>query len=117
MSSQVPPELPKKPGVAKARQSSASPNPVAVKPGSISKGIGLAWAIMVVGMPMSLALGGDFGFLFLYVPPLVIVVAGVTLLFQTGSRTGTGLLLGLATVFATALLLVAACYGLMFAIK
>lgn len=117
MNSQVPPELPKRPGVGKLRQSSAPLYPVAGKPGSISKGIGVAWAIMMVGMPLSLALGGHLAVLFLWVPPLVVIVAGIILLLQTGSRTGTGLLLGLATVLATALLLAAACFGLMFAMK
>lgn len=112
-----PPTLPKRPVDSRTDQSSASINAGVTRPGSISKGIGLAWLIMVVGEPLSFSLSSTLTAAFPFIPPLAIIVAGVTLLFRTGSRTGTGLLLGLATVLATLVLLAAACFGLFFANK
>ena len=120
MSTHEPPDLPPKlprPPVERRAAASAAVNAAPARPGSISKGIGLAWLIMVVGEPISFSAGTTFAAAFVFVPPLAIMVAGVTLLVQTGSRTGTGLLLGLVTVLATALLLVAACFGLFVAMR
>jgi hypothetical protein len=46
-------------------------------------------------------------------PPLAIIVWGVVLLNGDKSRTGKGMLLGLLSIAAVLLLLVAACFGIM----
>jgi hypothetical protein len=85
--------------------------------GSLAAGVGLAWLVMIVGevLMMALILMTDslgailVGFL---LPPLAIVVWGVVLLNGDKPRTGKGMLLGLLSIVAVVLLLVAACFGL-----
>ena len=76
--------------------------------GSLWGGIGLAWAVMLGGELML----GSLGVTYWLVPPVAIVVLAVMLLVQGPTRTGRGMLLGLASIIAVALLLVAACFGL-----
>lgn len=86
-----------------------APDPSAPKKqGSLAGGIGLAWAVMVGG---ELVLG-SLGVTYWLVPPIAVVVLAVVLLTQGQTRTGRGVLLGLASIVAVALLLVAACFGL-----
>lgn len=78
--------------------------------GSVWGGIGIAWLIMVLGEVVVLPTRNlSSGLL----PPAVILVAGIIKLSGDTPRTGKGLLLGLASIFAVALLLVAACFGLL----
>lgn len=77
--------------------------------GSLAAGVGLAWAVMIVGEPLMLATRSLASF---WLPPVVIVIWGVVLLNGHKTRTGKGLLLGLLSVIAVAILLVAACFGL-----
>lgn len=46
-------------------------------------------------------------------PPLVIVIWAIVLMSGNKSRTGKGMLLGLLSIIAVLLLLVAACFGLL----
>jgi hypothetical protein len=82
--------------------------------GSLAAGVGLAWAIMIIGEVLvmlthnlSAILGG------IVLPPLAIIVWGVVLLSSNKPRTGKGMFLGLLSIVAVVLLLVAACFGLM----
>lgn len=98
--------------------SAPSPPPLPHKPdrsaGSLAAGVGLAWAIMLVGESLvmltnniSALLGG------ILLPPLAIIVCGVILLNGNKPRTGKGMFLGLLSIVAVVLLLVAACFGMM----
>jgi len=109
MSDNEPPDLP-----TVNSHNEAGKVPIAIRPGSLLGGIGLAWLIMVVGEPSAFLLANVIGIVSVYFPPLAIIVTGVTLLFRTGSRTGTGLLLGLVSVVAVSVLLAAACFGLFY---
>jgi len=82
-------------------------------PRSLAAGIGLAWLVMVGGEllilvsgRLSIIAGG------VLLPPAAILVWGIVLMVR-GDRLGKGLLLGLASILAVTLLLVAACFGLM----
>jgi hypothetical protein len=78
--------------------------------GSVWGGIGMAWLIMVLGEALLLPSGTlSLGLL----PPVVILIAGIVKLSGDTPRTGKGLLLGLASIFAVVLLLVAACFGML----
>ena len=85
--------------------------------GSLALGVGLAWLIMIGGeilLGMVLISGLSMGLLgALWLPPLAIVVAGVAMLRGDHARTGKGMLLGLLSIVAVLLLLVAACFGLL----
>ncbi|MGH8158163.1 MAG: hypothetical protein ACREPQ_08590 [Rhodanobacter sp.] len=99
----------------------SAPSPPPVSPrepepsaGSLAAGVGLAWAIMVIGEilvmmtnKISTILGG------ILLPPLAIIVWGTVLLNGDKPRTGKGMFLGLLSIVAVVLLLVAACFGLM----
>lgn len=93
------------------------PPPVPHEPepsaGSLAAGVGLAWAIMIIGEilvmmtnNLSAILGG------ILLPPLAIIVWGTVLLNGDKPRTGKGMFLGLLSIVAVLLLLVAACFGL-----
>lgn len=80
--------------------------------GSLAAGVGLAWAVMIIGevlVVMTSSFGTILGGL---LPPVAIIVWGLVLLMGDKPRTGKGLLLGLLSVIAVVLLLVAACFGL-----
>jgi hypothetical protein len=82
--------------------------------GSLAAGVGLAWLVMVVGeilVLMTGSLGAILGGIGL--PPLAVIVWAFVLLGQGKSRTGKGMFLGLLSVIAVLLLLMAACFGLM----
>ena len=81
---------------------------------SLAAGIGLAWLVMVGG-ELLILMSGRLGIIFggMLVPPLLILVWGIVSLARGDRRLGKGLLLGLASILAVALLLVAACFGLM----
>jgi surface polysaccharide O-acyltransferase-like enzyme len=84
--------------------------------GSLAAGIGLAWVVMVLGEIMFGGLGVSAHPLFLggwFIPPLVVVVWAISLIKRGVRRTGKGMLLGLASVVAVVLLLIAACFGLL----
>lgn len=85
--------------------------------GSLAAGVGLAWLVMIVGevLVMTLILMTDsFGAILggFLLPPLAIVVWAVVLLNGNKPRTGKGMLLGLLSIVAVVILLVAACFGL-----
>ena len=78
--------------------------------GSVWGGIGIAWLVMVLGEVVILPTGAiPLGLL----PPAAILGFGIFMLFGDSPRTGKGLLLGLASIFAVILLLVAACFGML----
>jgi len=100
----VPPRLPQ------------SPEPEQPEPsrGSLATGVGLAWLVMLVGEMLVFMTGRLAGILgSMLLPPVVILVWGVVLLNGHKPRTGKGMLLGLLSIVAVLLLLVAACFGLM----
>lgn len=84
--------------------------------GSLAAGIALAWATMILGellvvMAINFARSGNLvGCLLL--PPVAIIAWGLVLLNGHKPRTGKGLLLGMVSIVAVLLLLVAACFGL-----
>jgi hypothetical protein len=86
--------------------------------GSLGTGIGLAWAIAVVGTPLCIAFtatlhtGSDQLFVLWLLPYLLIVILAIVSYRKGKPRTGHGFLLGLLSIFAVALLLVAACFGM-----
>ncbi|KRE89146.1 hypothetical protein ASG87_06315 [Frateuria sp. Soil773] len=71
--------------------------------------MGLAWLVMLLG-ELLVFVGGHLGGMLL--PPVAIVVWAAILLGQGRSRTGKGMFLGLLSIVAVLLLLVAACFGL-----
>lgn len=82
--------------------------------GSLAAGVGLAWLVMVVGEVLVLFTGSLTAILSgLWLPPLAVIVWAVVLLNRGKSRTGKGMFLGLLSIVAVLLLLVAACFGLM----
>lgn len=100
---------------------SDQPPPLPGKPprnpkGSLAKGFGLAWAVALGGSVLLVALGTAMPLLYgmlLPLPLVAILVAAIALLAQGRTRTGLGVFLGLASMLALALLLVAACFGLL----
>lgn len=96
-----PPPLPPPPG-----------NPESHR-GSLALGVGLAWLIMVGGEILLVMAGLGMGRLgAFWLPPLAILVGGMVMLNGDHPRTGKGMLLGLLSIVAVLLLLVAACFGL-----
>lgn len=94
------------------------PRKTPVVGGSLAAGVGLAWLIMIVGefaLPMTGYYGNFLGAMpgLILLPPLAIAVWGIVLLNGDKPRKGKGLLLGLLSIFAVALLLVAACFGML----
>ena len=81
--------------------------------GSLAGGVGLAWAIMIVGEILAVMTGNyDTLLLGAVLPPLAIVIGAFVLLGNGKSRTGKGMFLGLLSIVAVVILLVAACFGL-----
>lgn len=110
-----------------------TPPPEAAKPspvqgtgeGSLALGVALAWVIIVGGyilIAALLMLGSTMsnffpgvGYAVLAVAPeIAAALVAVTLINRGKRRTGKGILIGLASFAAVALLLVAACFGLLF---
>ena len=85
--------------------------------GSLAFGILLAWAIVLGGnlVIVPFLSTGSFIDPFNIAAPLpVAIVTAIILIVKGKSRTGIGIFLGLASMVAVALLLVAACFGLIF---
>lgn len=78
--------------------------------GSVWGGIGIAWLTMMLGEIFILP---TRAFPLRLLPPAAILALGIFMLFGDSPRTGKGLLLGLASIFAVILLLVAACFGML----
>jgi hypothetical protein len=92
--------------------------------GSLGAGIGLAWAIAVVGNTFCAALmasllgrHGDWVVSLWLLPYLAIIGLAIFLYRKGKPRTGQGLMLGLLSMIAVAVLLVAACFGLLSGFK
>ena len=85
-------------------------------------GVGIAWAIKVVGGillaligigAMQLVHGAVWPLLALSLVPLLASVAlAVWMIVKGRRRTGIGILIGIGTIWAVQLLLVAACFGI-----
>lgn len=96
------------------------PAPETSREGDLAQGVGFAWLIAVFGhvllIILSFALGSHLSLmslLFLLVlPEMAIVVMAIVFQRKGQSRTARGALLGLASILALALLLMAACFGL-----
>lgn len=88
--------------------------------GSLGAGIGLAWAIAVVGTSLCGSLMVALTPVFnewavaLWLLPYVLIIILAIIQYRKGkTRTGLGLMLGLLSMIAVALLLVAACFGML----
>jgi hypothetical protein len=107
MSEPLPPQ-----GPAPVPPTSTGPTPPA-KPGddrgSLLLGIGLAWAIMIGGSMVA----GPIHYTLWPLPPVAILVVAIMLMINGKTRTGQGMLLGLLSIVAVILLLIAACFGLL----
>jgi hypothetical protein len=103
-------------GVRLEPPASAPPptHPPPEKRGSLASGIGLAWLVVLVGEGLIFGmvpfLRSATAFL---LPPLAVAAWAVVLLCGDKPRTGVGMLLGLLSIAAVLLLLVAACFGLL----
>jgi|GEM_PF-512046 len=99
------PPLPPSPPIAGARLAS----------GSLVAGFFLAWLVVVAGEILLLLYVTPLldAVWLLLLPPLVTAACAIVLIFRGKSRTGTGLLLGLLSIAAIVLLLVAACFGIL----
>lgn len=91
--------------------------PMPQSTGSLWAGIGLAWAIVLVGHALTAGLFSSVGTSGVLVallpsPEIAAVVLAIVLLVRGKRRTGLGIFLGLASIAAVILLLVAACFGL-----
>lgn len=93
--------------------------------GSLAAGVGLAWAIVIGGYALIATLLGLLSDWLAWVPAAAftimalapIVAAALVAVRATNRgkrRTGRGILIGLVSIAAVALLLVAACFGLLF---
>ncbi|HET7332737.1 hypothetical protein [Dyella sp.] len=87
--------------------------------GSLGAGIALAWVIAVVGTPLCGSMMAVFStrfnewFVVLWLLPYLFIVVLAIFQYRKGkTRTGLGLMLGLVSMIAVALLLVAACFGM-----
>lgn len=86
--------------------------------GSLWAGIGLAWLIVLAGHVITVGLASSLRstgavLVLLPSPEIACVVVAILLLIRGRTRTGLGIFLGLASIAAVALLLVAACFGLL----
>lgn len=103
----------------------ASPRSQALNEGSIGLGIGLAWAVVLGGhlltgivlagvASLSRSLASILLMLLGVAPEVAVIIWGIVLITRGKQRTGLGMFLGLASMVAVVLLLVAACFGLVF---
>ncbi|GLQ93668.1 hypothetical protein [Dyella acidisoli] len=88
--------------------------------GSLGLGIGLAWAIAILGSLLGFVIITSFYAVHsswiaaLFLLPYLLIVILAVFQYRTGkTRTGLGLMLGLLSIIAVALLLVAACFGML----
>ena len=93
------------------------PDEARKRQGSIAGGIGLAWLIAIAGLIVSIFWINTFGWvpisLLVLLVIIAIVLAAVGFYTRKKPRTGHGVLLGLVSIVAIVLLLVAACFGLL----
>lgn len=96
------------------------PPPPTEKRGSLLLGVGCAWATLIVGYAVAAALIGvfsdlsnDAAVLFLLLLPWLGMTALIIWFAMRGrSRSAIGVVIGIASIIAVALLLVAACFGI-----
>lgn len=102
------------------------PRPIS-ETGSLTRGFSLAWLIIIAGHVILFGLAVLLSSVFhgasgpavavaalaWFLPELVTIAVGIWLLVSGRRRTGLGVMLGLASVWAVCLLLVAACFGVM----
>jgi 4-hydroxybenzoate polyprenyltransferase len=89
-----------------------APTPLPSSKGSLAFGILLAWAIVLGGIVVSFVSKESFINPFNITALPVAIVIAIILIVKGKSRTGIGIFLGLASMAAVVLLLVAACFGL-----
>lgn len=89
--------------------------------GSLALGVALAWIIsigggvLIFGLTMLLApRAGATIFAFGWLPFLVAIGLAVWMLVKGPRRTGLGIVIGIGSIWAVAMLLVAACFGIFF---
>jgi hypothetical protein len=88
--------------------------------GLLGAGVGFAWAVVVGGYIVCLTLVAGSGGLMngsgfvgaLLLPWLAVIALAVFFAVRGRSRTAIGIVIGIASIFAVGLLLVAACFGL-----
>lgn len=107
-------EMPREPPTSEPSSLARKPQPAN---GSLAAGVGQAWLIMIVGevvLPLCMSMTNNLGAILgsTLLPPLAILVWGLVLLNGDKPRRGKGMLLGLLSIAAVLLLLVAACFGL-----
>jgi hypothetical protein len=104
----------------------STPQPPAAKPesrGSLGLGIALAWAALIGGYTLVAFLasalssvirnGGDVTIaMFMLAPWVLMLVLIIWFATKNQQRTALGIAVGIASIIAVALLLVAACFGL-----
>jgi hypothetical protein len=100
-----------------------APAPVPNAPqnrGSLLLGVGLAWATLIGGyIIVALLIGAfvgsnDTAWIFALLLPWVGMIALIVFYAQRGqTRTAGGIAIGIASIFAVGLLLVAACFGIL----
>lgn len=88
--------------------------------GSLGAGVGFAWAVVVGGHIVLLTLAAGAGRLMsgegvvgiLVLPWIAVIALAVFFAVRGRPRTALGIVIGIASIIAVALLLVAACFGL-----
>lgn len=104
------------------------PTPAAeARAGSLALGVGLAWAINVVGnivvLMVAMLSGGRSGSLpgpiavLALLPFLISVGLAIWMIVKGPKRTGIGIIVGIGSIWAVALLMIAACFGIIFAVS
>lgn len=96
------------------------PNPPRNR-GSLLLGVGLAWAMLIGGyIVVALLMGAftsyasDASWMFALTLPWIGMIALIVWFAQRGqTRTAGGIAIGIASIFAVGLLLIAACFGLL----
>jgi hypothetical protein len=101
---------------------STPPNVVVQNRGSLALGIGVAWACLVVGYVVVVVIASALGTIgagevavygILALSPWIAMIIFIIRFASIGkSRTALGVGIGIVTIIAVALLLVAACFGL-----
>ena len=81
--------------------------------GSLIAGMAIAWAIVIGGSLLGFSLVSSFGAAVFLVPIGICFILAFALMFRDQTRTGGGILLGLLSLAAVVLLLVAACFGML----
>ena len=95
--------------------------PAAATRGSLALGVACAWAILIGGYVVAFAIATAFAdansgaiyALAMLLPWIAMIGAIVWFATRGQPRTAAGVAIGIASIFAVALLLVAACFGLL----